>query len=160
MAFRCKIVTGELWAVAICLKRENPREMSKNKKKQERRNNFPKCGAGRYFLAILTATPITPAGSSFVGVHPFWSVFSAKCVREWGLVSCSGGKTWRTVRGRVLGSVLGRFSCKVCTENSDSILRLGDKTCGRGRGCVLGSVLGSFNCEVRARLGFGFSARR
>ena len=76
------------------------------------------------------------------------------------MVSCSGGKTWRTVRGRVLGSVLGRFSCKVCTGNSDSILRLGDKTCGRGRGCVLGSVLGSFNCEVRARLGFGFSDRR
>ena len=69
MAFRCKIVIGGLWVVAICLKRENPREMSKNKKKQERRNNFPKCGAGRYFLAILTATPITPAGSSFVGIR-------------------------------------------------------------------------------------------
>ena len=69
MAFRCKIVAGELWVVAICLKRENPREMSKNKKKQQRRNSFPKCGAGRYFLAILTATPITPAGSSFVGIR-------------------------------------------------------------------------------------------
>ena len=67
LALRGKIVFGEPRAVSIRLEREGPGEVSKNQKKKNKSGgtNFPKCGTGRNFLAILTTTPTAPTGFSF-----------------------------------------------------------------------------------------------